>query len=270
MRQRLTTMDNVMAPQAITRSADHRYTYEGVTYPGVTSILKVLDKSDALMGWAARQTAEAAIALMEQPAIASPEGGATRALYALYDAVGAEGVIRALTARSSWQRDEAASLGTEVHAAADYYMRHGSMEETPGPLRDRIKLYADWWQASGWTLRLSEAMIVNPEWGYGGTFDLLALDPEGRTVLADIKTGKGVYREAVLQLTAYGAYTGTVVQFTDGKVYPMPHVDRFVVLHVTTDGVREVELTVGNREMSAFLACLDLHHWAESMKGKRL
>ena len=34
---------------AITRSADHRYTYEGTVYPGVTSILGVLDKSGPLM-----------------------------------------------------------------------------------------------------------------------------------------------------------------------------------------------------------------------------
>ena len=68
----------------------------------------------------------------------------------------------------------------------------------------RVLAYAAWWKASGWRLRLSEAMLVNPMMGYGGTLDLLAYDRDGRTVLADIKTGKGVYQEAVLQLTAYG------------------------------------------------------------------
>ena len=47
----------------ITRSADHRYTFDGKTYPGVTGILSVIDKSAALMSWAARQTAEAALAM---------------------------------------------------------------------------------------------------------------------------------------------------------------------------------------------------------------
>ena len=32
-------------PAAIQRSADHRYTFQGKTYPGVTTILGMLDKS---------------------------------------------------------------------------------------------------------------------------------------------------------------------------------------------------------------------------------
>ena len=65
------------------------------------------------------------------------------------------------------------------------------------PITSRVLAYAAWWKASGWRLRLSEAMLVNPMMGYGGTLDLLAYDRDGRTVLADIKTGKGVYQEAV-------------------------------------------------------------------------
>ena len=74
---------------AITRDRYHRYTYEGTTYPGVTSILRVLDKSDALMAWASRNTAEAALAQLDH-------------LAGLRDTVGPEGVVKALTARSGW------------------------------------------------------------------------------------------------------------------------------------------------------------------------
>ena len=38
---------------AIQRTQDHRYIYQGVTYPGVTKVLGVLDKSGPLMVWAA-------------------------------------------------------------------------------------------------------------------------------------------------------------------------------------------------------------------------
>lgn len=251
-----------MAPQAITRSADHHYTYEGVTYPGVTSILKVLDKSDALMNWAARQTAEAALHLYADGSLAS-----------MLNSVGNEGTIKALTSRSSWQRDEAANLGTEVHRLADMVNKGEPTPPMGDTTRERVLHYQNWWNASGWTLRISEAMVVRPAMdgaspGWGGTFDLLAKDADNRTVLADIKTGKGVYREAVLQLAAYGL--STMVQFTDGRVYPMPKIDRYVILHVTAAGVREVEISVGTAEHMAFLACFDLHHWTESMKGKGL
>ncbi len=80
--------------------------------------------------------------------------------------------------------------------------------------------------------------------------------------------------EAVLQLAAYGMCS--IVQPTldtpmvTAATYPMPLPDRYVILHVTADGVREVEVAVGMAERMAFLSCLDLYHWNESMKGKRL
>jgi hypothetical protein len=248
----------------ITRSADHRYTYEGVTYPGVTGILQVLDKSGPLMSWAAKQTAEAAVRML-------PDG----TLGSLIATVGPEGAIKALTSRSSWQRDEAAALGTDVHHMADLLITGQTLPDMTPTTKGRVEHYARWWEASGWTLRLSEAMLVNPDpvCGFGGTFDLLARDRDGRTVLADIKTGKAVYHEAVLQLAAYGM--GRFVQpaevtMTPPKVYPLPLIDRYVILHVTADECREVEIDVGTAERSAFLACRELHGWRESMKGKRL
>jgi hypothetical protein len=254
----------ILSPTAITRSADHRYTYAGQTYPGVTTILKVIDKSDALMNWAARQTAEAAIGL----ALEHSEGIVGTALDKLLATVGNEGTVKALTARSGWKRDEAAQLGTDVHALADR-VAHGEPDLiVPENVRKHVHGYAEWWAASGWTIRATEAMLVNPEWGYGGTLDLLCRDRDGRTVLADIKTGKAVYKEAVLQLTAYGA--AKVIQTQAGGLFPMPAVDRYAILHVTADGVREIEVPVGTLEQVAWGACLDLYQWTETMKGKRL
>lgn len=248
----------------ITRSADHMYTYEGTVYRGVTGVLSVIDKSGPLMSWAAKQTAEAAVALL----------GDDNALKELLAAVGPEGTVRALTSRANWKRDEAAALGTEVHSLADLVVRGEptpSMNETT---RKRVLCYAQWWKDSGWTLRTSEAMLINPTMGYGGTLDLLAKDRDGRTVLADIKTGKAVYNEAVLQLTAYGM--AEYIQppsdnvMVPAQAYRMPTVDRHVILHVTAEGVREVEVAVGALEQCAWIACLDLATWRDSVKGKRL
>ena len=250
----------------ITRSADHRYTYEGVTYPGVTSILGVLDKSGPLMSWAARQTAEAAVALADDFG-----DNRTDSLRRMIDTVGREGTIKALTSRSSWQRDEAAALGTEVHRLADMVVNSKPTPAMTDTVRKRVLAYVDWWTSSGWVLRLSEAMVILPDeaCGFGGTFDLLARDRDGRTILADIKTGKAVYHEAVLQMAAYGM-AKLVQPAEQDKVYPMPSPDRYVILHVTADGVREVEVAIGTPERMAFLACRELHTWRESMKGKKL
>jgi len=248
---------------AITRDASHNYYYEGRQYRGVTDTLKVIDKSAALMSWAAKHTAQAALDLYDGDGLAQ-----------LLATVGREGAIKALTARANWQRDEAAALGTEVHRLADLVVRGEptpSMDETT---RGRVLAYAQWWKSSGWTLRLSEAMLLNITASYGGTCDLLAYDRDGKTVMADIKTGKAVYQEAVLQLTAYGM--AELIQpasdnvMAPATVYPMPKVDRHVILHVTADAVREVEVTVGSLEQIAWLACLDLATWRDSVKGKRL
>jgi hypothetical protein len=261
----------------ITRDAAHRYTYEGVQYPGVTTILSVLDKP-ALINWAAKETATAAARLL-------PE------LPKMMETLGETGVIAALSNRQNWTKNVGAQLGTEVHALADLVVRGEPTPSMTDTQRVRVLHYAKWWKESGWKLRLSEAMVVQPypgdgpSSGFGGTFDLLAYDRDGKTVLGDVKTGKGVYREAVLQLAAYGMATIVQPALTDGvdwvtaqmanpalqpKIYPMPLPDRYVILHVTADGVREIEVAVGTAERMAFLACLDLWHWTETMKGKRL
>ncbi len=240
----------------ITRSLSHEYTYDGKTYPGVTGILKVLDKSGPLMSWAARQTAEAAVALYEQ----FPK---------ILETTGPEGIVKLLTARSSWKNDEAKVLGTDVHDIADKINRGEPepwMQET---VRQRVDNYRTWLASSGWTVKISEAYILEPGAGYGGTLDILARDADGRAVLADIKTGKGVYRESVLQLAAYGM--ASLIQPVGAeRVYPMPAIDRYAILHVTASGVREIEVPIGDQDRTAFLAAMTLTEWSNSQKGKAL
>jgi len=48
-----------------------------------------------------------------------------------------------------------------------------------------------------------EQFCVNPTVGYAGQFDLLYVNTEGQTTLADMKTGKAIYPKYRLQLAAY-------------------------------------------------------------------
>jgi hypothetical protein len=249
---------------AITRSPSHEYSYAGATYPGVTGILKVIDKSDALMAWAARQTAEATVSL------ASPTDDGSwnvDGIAQLLRSVGPEGFTKAVTSRSAWKRDEAAQIGSTIHGIADKIAQGMDTGWVEPIVLERVEHYRQWWAASGWTLRLSEAKVVSPSIGYGGTFDLLAYDRDGKTVLADIKTGSGVYRETILQLAAYGM--ATFVQPADKPtVFPMVDPDRYAVLHVTAKGVKEIEVNVGQAERTAFLATVELAAWVKSVKGR--
>lgn len=241
----------------IVRSPDHQYTFDGVTYPGVTGILKVLDKSGPLMNWAARQTAEAAVLMQIRGALSD-----------LLATVGPEGAVKALTSRSNWKNEEARDLGTDVHAMADLIATGQPLPPMSEITMKRVDAYEQWWRNSGWKLRASEYAVINTALGYGGTGDLLCYDRDGRTVLADIKTGKGVYHETALQLAAYGA--AEWMDTGDGAIYAMPHVDRYAVIHVTADKVREVDVIVGQAEVDAFKACMALTAWSKSRKGREL
>lgn len=258
-------------PTPITRSADHRYTYEGVTYPGVSNILEPVGASfNAASGYGAKHAALAAVRL-------APE------LPKMITELGEEGARMALSSKSSWGPDPSGSkLGTEVHDVISRYLIGDPVGEMSPPARVRLDHFDKWWQRSGWTLRLSEAMVVNPGTpvttggielagvytGWGGTLDLLAYDQDRQTVLADLKTGN-LYPKAVLQVAGYGMAKLVQPAGAD-QVFPLPVPDRYVILHVTGEGVREVPVVVGMMERMAFLACLDLHHWNESMKGKKL
>jgi hypothetical protein len=258
----------ILSPVAISRSSDHRYTYAGKTYPGVTSILKVLGVSWGVAGgWGAKMAAEAAVMLL-------PE------LPKMLETSGAEGVKRFLADRKNWKNDEAKQLGSDVHAYADRIANGEPDLIVPAPTRKHVHNYLEWWTASGWKLRASEAFILHPTHGYGGTLDLLCYDRDGLTVLGDIKTGKvadartgEIFTEPHLQLTAYGAAELIQTAATPEKsaaIYPMPKVDRYVLINVTADGVREIEVPVGTLERLAWGACIDLFTWKETTKGKRL
>lgn len=243
----------------IHRTPNHVYSFDGVTYPGVTSVLDILDKSGPLMAWAARMTAEAAV-------------GMAGSLSALVETVGPQGAVKALTARSAWKNEDAKMLGTEVHHLADLLQAGQALPPVSPTALVRIEHYDQWLRSSGWRMRCSEGMLVNPGWGYGGTLDILAYDRDGATVLADIKTGNIAYRghvydSIVLQLAAYG--NGTWIEDADA-LYAMPEIDRYAVIHVTAEGCTEVPVDVGKPEREAFHNALRLYRWRESMKGKKL
>jgi hypothetical protein len=263
----------------ITRSADHRYTFcpahvlEGscpigcvtpkVTVPGVSDIIEPIGASfGAASGWGGKMASQAAVRLVNE-------------LPKMIEELGEVGAQRALNSRSNWGPDPSGSiLGTDVHDLVSRFLLGEPLPAMTKPQATRVNHFIEWWTASGWKLRLTEAFVLHPptlgdDWdGWGGTLDILAYDADGRTVLADLKTGS-VHAKAVIQTTAYGMCTLVQPHGAD-KVYPMPIPDRYVILHLTETGLREVELAVGQKERMAFMAALDIFHWQESMKGIKL
>ncbi len=131
------------------------------------------------MAWASRNTAEAALAQLDH-------------LAGLRDTVGPEGVIKALTARSGLE----ARRGGRRWARPSTSWRSSSSrgEPLPGGTSETAtamaEAWATWWAGSAAGAPPRRGLRRRtPTLGYGGTLDLLAYDEQGRTVLADIKTG---------------------------------------------------------------------------------
>lgn len=238
---------------AITRDRWHRYTYQDTTYPGWTSIGKIVDKSDPLMIWAARQAVAGVIDQIDAlPTLLANNSKAE--------------VVKMLASRSAWDRDRAASKGTTVHDHADRIVSGLEPVDVKPEHVKHVAALREWWGSCGWTRRLSEAYVVNTTLGYGGTFDLLARDEEGRTVLADFKTGE-TYPEHRLQLLAYGS--AEWIAPPDFPVaYRMPKVDRYAVLLAHEDEVETVWVEMDDDDRAAMLACLPLSAWKKRHEKK--
>jgi hypothetical protein len=242
---------------AIQRTADHWYrwtdpvTGEKFNMPGVTGLLNTLWKGHALDAWKDKTLAECAVGLYRSGTMDE-----------LTDAM----AVAAIREAVKEPRMVAANLGSSIHQLAELYHKSSYLPGTVSLADKYVSAYIAWWEASGWRLRLSEAIVINPSHNYGGTFDLLAYDEDGKTVLADIKTG-GVWREAILQLAAYGLCP-LVSPMGSDKVYPMPVPDRYVVLDVKPEGVRPIEVNIGQADLMAWADVLDLYKWQQSVKGK--
>lgn len=170
----------------------HAYTYEGKFVPGVTAILKILDKP-ALVQWAAN----CAVEHISNGYIARLEAGEmpeTTAFLSLCQ--------EAKTAHRRISR-EATDVGSAVHSFAESYL---SNPQTPLP--------ADPQAAKGATALITwanshtiepihvEKMVFSKEHFYAGTVDFFGRI-DGELCVLDFKTSSGLYLEMLLQLAAY-------------------------------------------------------------------
>jgi len=239
----------------------HRYIVDGKNYSGrgVTTLIGDGIPKPALIGWAARRTAEAAV-YERDVWLPMAEGGRPKA------------AIEYLK-EARWQTtNEAATRGTDVHVLAARLADGETVD-----VDDRTEALVDAYLAFRADFlpenELSERMIVNRTHVYAGTFDLLAdlagyrwvpelskavhklSEPERAAldageltdrparVLIDYKTtASGVYPEVTIQLAAY-RYAEIMLPGLEANPedeLPMPEVDFAAVLWLRDDATYEL------------------------------
>jgi hypothetical protein len=182
---------------------------DGKKLPGVTSVISTVVAKPALMFWAAK---EAAIYAVD----AILAGGARD-----------EVIERARKAHIT-KRDKAADAGTLAHDYVETYLRTGACppedlfgeeDETQKKARACFERFKAWWPTSGYEVVELELPLVDVDCGYGGTIDqVLRRKSDGALIVGDLKTGRGVYDDVLLQLGAYSLLLNMHGMAVDGGV----------------------------------------------------
>jgi hypothetical protein len=238
----------VTEPVLATTDADGERVYRSPvgTFPSVTRILNQVNQP-ALDRWKQKALVEA---LLRDPelvklAVRDPDQVARRAL----------------------SDNRAASLGTSVHALTERAdLSELDLDGLDEPKKAMLAGYIACRDSTGWKVVHSEATVINPLAGYGGTLDRILDVPDVGRVVADVKTSRSVYPDMALQLAAYANATSIWSETELAKMPDGLRTDVALVIHVRPEGTSIVRLNLGRGQggltaWAAFTSLCCLWRW---------
>ena len=233
---------------SITRAGKptHYYLLDGVRIAGVTTILNGFVPKPMLINWAVKEAgiwAEKNIALLNE----SPENIALN-----------------IKNNALNKRDESAKSGTDKHLILEQILKGGKVEVAQEYSADIRQLIA-WLNVFKPKIIFSEGEHVHTGLRYAGTSDLIC-EIAGETWLIDLKTGKGIYNEVALQLSAYE--NSTHVVNSSGALELMPKIDKLGVLHLYQGHLRFLEVKRDARYWDLFQNGLYFFNWNKNSPDK--
>ena len=166
---------------------------DGKPYISVTTILQVLDKP-ALRYWFGREVYRAVVVdpgLSEKSALGAPYRKSKTAM----------------------------SRGTTVHSIVESYKHTKKyLKGVSKEFKPYAQAFYNWYEDNDVEILENEKTVLSKKYGIAGTLDLtFKFVKKGRLFIADVKTGKDIYPEVFLQLSAYKyAYEETTGEKVDG------------------------------------------------------
>jgi len=199
----------------------------GEKVPQVSAIAKSgVDKSNQMIAWAARITADYVLDHWEELAALSPSE-------------------RYWTVRGVAQkaRNEAATKGTKFHALIDRLasgerVEYDASEYPVSDVQAGLAFLSDFDAQPV----LSEARIWSEQWNYAGRFDTIQSLATGPVLdgvvtyqnwLLDYKRANGVYAENALQDAGYDGADWVITD--DGRMVALPQIDRLGIVHINDE-----------------------------------
>jgi len=239
----------VTAPAlASTGTHGHRvYTWQGRAYPSVTAVLAGGVPKPFLPAWAAKAAAEYAVANLDRLRLLPTRQAVAE------------------VKQAPWaQRDTAAGLGDLVHAAVQAHATGQPRPDLPDAAQPFLAVFDQFTADHQPAFLASEQTVFSRRYGYAGTLDaIVGLATRPGLVLLDVKTGRGVYPEAALQLAAYAH--ADFAGHPDGTETTLPAIAAGAVLHLRPGGYQLVPVPLGQAVLEAFLAALAVFRWATDL-----
>ena len=228
-----------MEPKLRVRSSGHggsgyKHPHDGSVVPGVTTVLKKLDKP-AVAQWAVDNTAAFAVANIDALLNRTEEQGyGFLRWYWKRDALA--GDTNDIRNYSNGVLNDAAELGTLIHdwIAADHgACPYPDVASAPAYFWEMVEQW-DTWKAEHNVVPLyTEVTLWSHQYGYAGTADAF-WEVDGVPMLIDVKSSRNTWDEHYMQLAALGAADTMLLEPTDGHWVEdvVPSFSQYALLHI--------------------------------------
>lgn len=228
----------------------HLHKLDGKPLTGVTTVLKVVSKGDALMQWAVNEAVKHLVMK------GKPYYGPNDDLEDHYIVNGKvlDEAKKAHTARKT----SAGNVGTKVHEWIESFVK-GENPKRDDEIHHITENFVRWWKDHNVRLLETERNVWSKELWIGGIVDLV-LEIDGKVWVGDIKTSGAIYPEYFWQTSAY--------QYCLQEQGMYPEIEGHIILRCGKDGSFEVEKYRGYEEnIDAFKSCLKIYRQLEKLKG---
>jgi hypothetical protein len=150
---------------------------KAVGYTRMSTLAKALDDKSALTRWKQRQVVIGMANRPDLSAVAAAVKGDDRKLDEIVE-----------TAMTVAESERAANIGTALHALSEQVDEGVDIDTLPPQFQADLRAYSA--AMAGIQILAKEMFVVTDEIEAAGTFDKLCRLPDGRVVVADVKTGQ--------------------------------------------------------------------------------
>jgi hypothetical protein len=217
----------------------------GETVPSVTTVMRYLPQQHWKVDWALRMAAQHATANWLR---LSKEPHSVR--------------LQEMMAAHETYAQERADVGDIVHDLVEAWSIGTPYPDPPKNVNGYINQFIDFLTTERPEFIENEVTLWSRTYGYAGTADFI-VKIGGRTLLADLKTGKNLHDEIGLQLSALSE--ANFILRVDGTEEAIPVIDGLAGLHLRPRSWKLVEISYARECFECFLHAKGVMEWMEEI-----